>query len=273
VGDFEGKATLGIVLGQIASTAEAVAIQSVIPNKRFTRYRTAANGAALDAARMYVLDTELRGAALELVHFAEVGLRDAFHKHLANHYGTHWFRGYSLVLDDRTRSRFIEAEGRLTNVAATPERVIAEVSLGGWGELLEVGGTSSGGGRVLAGRADYERDIWDTGLDALFVGVASTRQEAAALVRRVRRLRNRVAHHESVLFGVHQPGEREPNHDYRRQLPTAAIADVRTLIGLFCGRASTWLSACTHADDILRNPLATVGLGRVQTQMAATSWF
>lgn len=260
------------MLSQIATTADARAVQSSVPRQRFRRYTSAADGSLLDAARLYVLDAEMRGAALELIHFAEVALRDAFHKTLAAAYGQHWFQGTNVILDDRTLERFADAQGRITTVAATPDRIIAEVSLGGWGELLEIGGTSTGRGRALAGRADYESTLWDEKLEVLFAGVADTRLEAAALVRRVRRLRNRVAHHESVLFGVHQPGERDAQHNYKRQLPTAALSDVRTLIAQFCPNATTWLQGCTHAESILSDQLATTGLARVRANMSQTTW-
>ncbi|NYG97999.1 Abi family protein [Schumannella luteola] len=218
-------------------------------------------------------DTELRGAFLELIHFAEVALRDRFDRALAPAYGSHWFKGRTVLLDDRTLDKFREAEGRVTHTSKHPARVIAEVSLGGWGYLLEVGGVGTGGGGALAGRADYERDLWDGRIEALFSGTITTRQEAAALVRRVRRLRNRVAHHESVVFGVHQPGERDAVGNHKRQLPASALADVRQLLELFCPTAAAWLATCNHVDELLADQLLVDALNEMKTFLPKTQWF
>lgn len=260
------------MLSQIRSTADAKALQSVVPRLRFQPYTAATGGSLLDAARLYVLDAELRGAILERIHFVEVSLRDAFHRTLAQAYGEHWFQGKNVLLDDRTRARFREAEGRVSGAAVTPARIIAEVSLGGWGELLEVGATSDGRPDALAGRADYERDLWAGRLEPLFTPVATTRQEAAALVRRVRRLRNRVAHHESVVFGIHQPGERDLAGNHKRQATSNAVGDLASLMNLFCAAGTSWLATCSHVDDHLAEPLAVSGHQHFVTHRARTTW-
>lgn len=244
----------------------------MVPRLRFQIYTKAAGGSLLDAARLYVLDAELRGAILERVHFVEVSLRDAFHRTLSSAYGEHWFRGRKVILDDRTRARFSEAEGRVSGASVTPARVIAEVSLGGWGELLDVGSTSDGRPNALAGRADYESDLWAGRLETLFRPAVATRQDAAAIVRRVRRLRNRVAHHESVIFGIHQPGERDPAGKQKRQATPAAIADLATLSGLFCTDAAEWLATCTHVDEHLAHPLSVNGYQYVVKTRQNTCW-
>ncbi|MFK0402162.1 hypothetical protein ACIQTT_07515 [Microbacterium sp. NPDC090225] len=260
------------MLSQIRSTADAKALQLVVPRLRFQPYTKAASGSLLDAARLYILDAELRGSVLERIHFVEVAMRDAFHRTLSSAYGEHWFRGKRVILDDRTRSRFREAEARLSGSAVTPARVIAEISLGGWGELLEVGATSEGGANALAGRADYERDLWSGHLETLFASEQLSRQSAAALVRRVRRLRNRVAHHESVVFGIHQPGEQDASGNQKRQSTVSAIDDVATLATLFCNDAADWLATCTHVEEHLAAPLAVAGHAHVRENRPNTYW-
>ncbi|GAA2543790.1 hypothetical protein GCM10009860_25740 [Microbacterium mitrae] len=260
------------MLGQIRNSGDATAIQQTIPNPRFQRYTSATGGAVLPAARLYVLDAELRGALLELIHFTEIGLREKLHRTLSHQYGPWWFRGKTVTLDDRTRQQFREASARLSGTL-TPERVIAEVSFGAWGDLLEVGGTSDGSYDSLAGRADYEADLWDGRLDAVFKGIASTRQSAASLVRRVRRLRNRVAHHESIVYGVHQPGEKDSRGHTKRQEPLAALADLRSLMLHFCPGATTWLQTCDHAAELLQDSLAVDALAHTRQSRKKTAWF
>lgn len=248
------------MLGQIKSQAEATALGASLAKPRFEPYRSTFEGAILDAARLYILDAELRGALLELLHFAEVSLRERMHRRLSAMYGPWWFNGQRVVLDDRTRSRFREAESKVSPGSKTPDRVIAAVSLGGWTDLLEVGGTSDGGYGALPGRADYETTLWDAGLAAEFSALGSTRQHVAAHLRRVRRLRNRVAHHETIAFGIHQPGEKDSSGKYRRQDPSSAVGDVRKLLEHFCPHMHNWLAACDHAELLLAEPGAQSAL-------------
>lgn len=277
-GEFAVNDSVGSVLSQVPDTPTAQALKSLVPASRLKRYNSAAKGALLDAARIYVLDAQLRGSLLELIHFAEVSLRDAFHTTLSVHYGDDWYTGTAVVLDDRTRERFRDAAVRVTIASATPERIIAEASFGAWADLLEAGSVSSGGA-ALGGRADYERDLWTGRLENLFsavtfTGASSRRQQAASLLRRVRRLRNRIAHHESVIFGIHQPGERDRSGNHRRQLPSSALHDVRTLIDTFCSPSgAAWLGTCTHCEDLLADPLASSGLATVRALMKRTVWF
>lgn len=273
MGEFPSNDTLTLVLGQVKDTADATAIKNSVSRQRFARYTSATGGSVIDAARLYVLDSELRGALLELLHFYEIAFRDAIHAVLTNAYGADWYRGLTVVLDDRTRETFREAEARISAGKQTPERTIAEVSLGGWGDLLEIGGTSSGGHGAMAGRADYESSLWSTRIETLFKGLHSSRQDAAAHVRRVRRLRNRVAHHESIIFGVHQPGEKTSSGKQKRQEPQAALTDLRTLIDQFCPHGSAWLGSCRHADEVLGDSLAVAALADARVRRTTVHWF
>lgn len=262
-----------LMLSQVQTVEDAESIRSVVPRSRYRTYTTATPSRILEAAQLYVLDAQARGALLELVHFAEVGVRDAIHQELRSAYGPHWFKGKNVILDDRTRDRFREVEMKMDWNGSSAERVIAEVSFGAWTALLEVGATSDGSHDALPGRADYERDLWNGRLEQVFAGVATDRLGAAALMRRVQRLRNRVAHHESVVFGVHQPGEKDRNRKYKRQEPLSALRDLRSLLDHFCAKGSAWLATCRHAEDLLSEQLAADALAHAKRTRVQTSWF
>ncbi|MGH3690757.1 MAG: hypothetical protein ACRDT7_11420 [Microbacterium sp.] len=261
------------MLSQVLTVEDAESIRSVVPRSRYRTYTAATPSRILEAAQLYVLDAQARGALLELVHFAEVGVRDAIHQELRSAYGPHWFKGRTVILDDRTRARFREVEEMMDWNGSSPERVIAEVSFGAWTALLEVGAASDGSHGALAGRADYERDLWDGRLENVFSGITADRFAAAALMRRVQRLRNRVAHHESVVFGVHQHGEKDSKNNYRRQEPLSALRDVRSLLDHFCLNGSAWLLTCRHTDELLTQQLATDALAHAKATRKQTIWF
>ncbi|MFJ2544398.1 hypothetical protein [Microbacterium sp. NPDC087589] len=261
-----------LVLSQIKNSSDALAIRSIVPRARFRTYTAALPSLSIEPARLYVLDAELRGALLELIHFAEVAMRDSMHRTLAASYGNHWFHGKSVILDDRTQEKFREAEGRLGASFTNPERVVAEVSFGAWGDLLQRGGTSSGTGGSLVGRADYEVALWDGRLDAVFAHVGPTMTAASNVVKRVKWLRNRVAHHEPIVFGIHQPGDQDRLHNQRRQEPLNALADLHTLLEAFCGTASTWIETCEHSKELLNEPLAVDALAHAKAKKKRTIW-
>lgn len=272
--DFVGNTTLGAMLSQVLTGEHARLVQSVVPKSRYRTYTAATPSRLLEAAQLYVLDAQLRGAILELVHFAEVGIRDAFHQRLQKDYGPHWFKGRKVVLDDRTRGRFREAEVRVSmKNGSSQERVIADVSFGAWTALLELGATSDGSHDSLSGRADYEVQLWDGRLEEVFAGLSADRSTAAAMMRRIQRLRNRVAHHESIVFGVHQPGEKDSAGKYRRQEPQSALADVRKVLGHFCKGGDEWLTTCLHADELLAEPLAVQALSHAKSSRTNIAWF
>ena len=249
-----------------------MALKDALARPRFQTYQSATSGSVLDAARLYILDAELRGAFLELVHLAEVALREACNRVIAGTYGPWWFNGKRVVLDDRTRRQFREAESKISPGSKTPDRVVAQVSFGAWSDLLEAGGTSDGSHGALSGTADYEVALWDAALVKIFDGLSTTRADAAALTRRVRRLRNRVAHHEPIVFGIHQNGERDPDRKFRRQAPLDALTDLRRLTGHLQPRLAGYLNRCEHVDELLADPRAAEALLFAKARRTDTRW-
>lgn len=260
------------MLEQIKDTADATALKDSLARPRFQTYRSATSGSLIDAARLYVLDAELRGALLELIHFAEIALRESCNRSIAGKYGPWWFNGTKIVLDDRTRRQFREAESKMSPGVKTPDRVVAQVSFGAWTDLLEAGGTSDGSLGALSGTADYEVTLWDAALRKAFAGLCATRAEAAELTRRIRRLRNRVAHHEPIVFGIHQNGERDPDRKYRRQAPVDAVADLRRMTAHLQPNLVDYLARCTHVDELLSDQRAVDALRYAKSTRTDARW-
>jgi hypothetical protein len=237
----------------------ASSLQRLISAKRYKQYTAVFGGDQKAGAALYLLDIEVRGALLELLHFIELPLRDAIHRDLSAVYFKRWYER-SDILDSRTTRSFEKAKGELGKyLGKEPDRVVAQVSLGTWTALLETGGPIKDAAGNFVAASDYERDLWHPALAGTFSGLAKTREDAEVLLRRVRRARNRVAHHESVVFGVHQIGERDGTK-LVRQSPHSMIADVRALIAHLAPDMKAWLDTCKHVEELLGDQLAVDAL-------------
>jgi hypothetical protein len=117
-----------------------------------------------------------------------VALRNKLHFALTLRYGTATWYDIPLVLGSREQDAVREAKDKLLRDGKPeePDRLIAELSFGFWTSLL----TSS-----------YDRKFWPVLLRPVFPG-AKNRERVISLisgrVHSIRRLRNRVFHHEPI---------------------------------------------------------------------------
>ena len=128
----------------------------------------------------------------------EVALRNALHGQLTRCYGEAWYDNPAAGLDLGTLERIAKARTELARLGLVPtsSRVVAELSFGFWVALV-------GGGRRLdlsGRRADYELTLWRPALRRAFPHRAKlTRMAAHQALDPLRKLRNRIAHHEPIF--------------------------------------------------------------------------
>jgi len=250
-------------------------LKSTIARKRYSQYAAVFGGDQSAGAKLYLLDVEIRGALLELLHFVELPLRDTVHETMTATYGKHWYSGKTVTFDARTAAAITKAQRELSRYQRDePDRVVAQLNLGFWCGLFEPGGPIRGGAdsEKFLGMADYEQAIWQASLRDRFLGVAATREHAEMLLRRIRRLRNRVAHHESIVFGIHQQGEKSAVGKQVRQEPLSALNDVRRLMAHLCPHLHDWLTECCHTEELLDSDLATAAITYAKAKRLNTDW-
>lgn len=192
----------------------ATALDRAISADRFGTYLRAAEGDPGHARELYVWDRNVASAILADIAIVEVALRNALNDALTRIYGSHWYTR-DIGLDDRSRQKLAAAWRDLPRAARTPGRVVAQLMLGFWVELLDAGGTV--GREPQQWSVSYE-DLWRAGLARAFPG---GRLEAAARAERFTRtwthdkvkavqvVRNRAAHHEPLVNGIPMPGQRQ----------------------------------------------------------------
>jgi hypothetical protein len=137
------------------------------------------------ALRLYAWNTSLSEALHGLLQGLEIALRNTFHENLTNAcQRSDWYDTLSLEPFDAECITKAKERAKKGVKPISPGTVIAELNLGFWVSLTGI---------------FYGQTLWDTHLHKSF-RVATKRNGMYHKLDRIRKLRNRVAHHE-ILIG------------------------------------------------------------------------
>lgn len=225
------------------------ALASSLARTKFAPYRRVFGGDTRQAVQLFLLDCALAGAFQELLRIIELAMRESMHRELTNTYGD-WWMFTQEILDDHGRATISKAVKR-AGPKASPGKIIAEINLGGWVAMLQQGGLITHQKHQFI---DYSESLWKPALCKAFSNGAPAQVEVADVARRLRHLRNRVAHHESLIFGITQTGIQFEGLKVK-QRPIKAYQDICVFAGFINPELATWLSACKDVELILEHPL------------------
>ncbi|GAA2245124.1 Abi family protein [Herbiconiux moechotypicola] len=206
---------------------------ATIPPVRFARYRLACDRTEVEPIALYRWAASVALAVFDDLATVEIAMRSAMARELASEFGLEWYRRTD-ILDDGTAALVGEAwrRGRLAQLTGTTDvihgKLVATLMFGFWVKLLGRGAYRGSG--TERRRVIYDSVLWKPALRRAFPHVADldrARVETAA--RRVQALRNRIAHHEHIIWGVPLPGEMNVDGSPVR-LPLREAHD--TLVGL-----------------------------------------
>jgi len=158
---------------------------SWVSDKRFAEYVEAAGGDLELASRLYEWNAHVSSALFELIHHVEVLLRNAIITTLARNGagpgvppGTPWVQNAAKIDEVVGRLRRLEKE-------PTEARVYANLTFGFWQSMFNAG---------------YEYDeLWVHALQFAFPRGKIDRKTVAAYLQSINLLRNRIAHHGSLI--------------------------------------------------------------------------
>ncbi|MBI9113774.1 Abi family protein [Sanguibacter suaedae] len=142
-----------------------------------------------DALDLYVYNMALAGALLGPLHILEVVVRNSMHAALAEFAGREdWWEDSRVPLDrwhlDQVRkARDKVARTRHATSAVSPNDVVAATDFGFWTSLLQ---------------SRYDRPLWQDVLSEAFPHSRRQRDQLKRGLDTLRRLRNRVTHHEPI---------------------------------------------------------------------------
>jgi len=166
------------------------AIESALSADRFAPYVQSARGDRDLALTLYRLNTRVSASLYLPLQTLEVCLRNAFNDKLSAAYGEWWFERDTIVIDDRRRHDVTRAKDKLIDAGKriTPGRMIASLTLGFW---------------TWCTTGPCQDIIWRRGgVSKAFPGARRfpTQGDINSMLTPLRHLRNRVAHHEPVLY-------------------------------------------------------------------------
>jgi hypothetical protein len=168
-------------------------LESALSSDRFATYLAAVGGDRRRAILLYEWNGAVSAAFYFPLQAVEVALRNACHRELTSLFGPTWHNeARFLALDPRTAQAIDAAREhvRRLRLPVDAPHMVAELAFGFWTNLF--------GHR-------FDRAVWVPGLYRVFPRfrrVSGTPLSRSAVARRfdyLRTLRNRIAHHESLL--------------------------------------------------------------------------
>lgn len=211
-----------------ASPADAQAIRAALSQPRTQTYLTAAGGDLERALKLYCWNARISAALMVPAHFAEVTTRNAAADALEAVYGPRWPWSASFERSLQSPQRVYSPKRDLLSVRgryATAGKVIAELKFAFWESLFT---------------SRHDTRLWSPHIASVFpeapaMPPASLRDRVNKDLETIRRLRNRIAHHEPIL-------SRNLLDDLNRMLD---------LVELRSRPTATWVRAMEEATVVL----------------------
>lgn len=186
------------------------------------------------AIKLYEANTKVSESLYTPLQNLEVLIRNEFHRLLSESYGDEWYEN-PMLIKSKQKERIDKAKETLkTNI--TPDRVVAELSLGFWVNLLN----------------RHMEDLWRKCLHKAFIEseYKLIRKDAHAELERLRILRNRIAHHEPI---IHKPY----TDNYNK---------IIEIISWICMDCSEWTESISNTEEVVQQHSQLLrGISYVQT--------
>jgi len=161
-------------------------LTQAIAKDRLSQYLTQANGNSMLALMLYERNTRLSQGIYGVLQPLEIAFRNAIHRVMSTDTGrSNW---YKYGLSYREAEAVKSAKNNLVrwHKTVTPGRMVAELTFGFWLRLLDT---------------SYEKSLWVPHLYKVFPNL--NKPDRATVFNRlysIKTLRNRVAHHEPIIF-------------------------------------------------------------------------
>lgn len=206
-----------------SSTSELV---RVISDPRFKPFRQKAGFQSDELAfEFYLYNARLAKSFMFPIHICEVALRNAVNRVFNEHYTTGWWRqpAFRDLLTSESRAgldRAVDICKRKGKESA--DDIVPTLALDFWSNLF---------------RPEYEALIWKRHWEELLPGSTASFEELGSRLRRITRLRNRIAHHESILHVNAQ----------------ATLNEIHFVVAALSQDVLDWLKAHTTVHKVLRS--------------------
>lgn len=177
------------------TTQQILDLEAVLSPPRFGTYLREAGGDRHKAMDLYCWNTDISAAFYVMLQFCELAIRNGAVEAVEAVFGPNWHlnRGFAYTLPVLRGGRGYQPRDDIQACAVrlpTAGKVVAELKFAFWQHLFVRG---------------QQARIWDTHLAHAFPGYDKTLTPAQARARmfdhieKIRRLRNRIAHHEPIF--------------------------------------------------------------------------
>ncbi len=210
---------------------EIADLQEVISAPRFATYLQATQGHVEQALQLYAWNMEVSAAFMAPLHLCEVAIRNAAADAIEAVHGANWpwVNGFIRSLPVPRRPTDYDPQRNLRHVAArqpTVGKVVSELNFAFWEKVFTQGQDSR---------------IWNAHLRTVLPGtpagltVAQARAKVFLDLERIRKFRNRIAHHEPI---------------FARNLPND-YASIRELVEYRRPEAANWLDKVERVTGLI----------------------
>lgn len=234
-------------------------IEGGIAEGKMRHYLNAAHQDTKVASDMFHLDGEVAASFLEPIRLVELVLREAIHRGMTREYGSRWMHEAELI-DARSLEKVTHSKNRLGK-NPSGDKIVSDLSLGFWAGLFQKGGPASFDPSI---RVRHSETLWSPVLSNLFANERPERKYIAALTLKISYLRNRMAHHEPILFGISQPGSKK-NDKQIKQEPINAYGDLIQLATMLDMTLGNFLLENFSVIDLLENELSKKALSHAKS--------
>lgn len=224
-------------------------LRAALPAARLARYEHACANTTTDPMDLYLWSSSVALAMFDDLSHLEVAMRSRMADQLAATYGMQWFQRND-VLDSYTLKLIKTAwqQGGLSQLNASADivhgKLVASLMFGFWVKILGRGGyygdtTTKPDTRQ---RRIYDTLLWKPALRHAFPNVGDLeRAKVEGSARQVQALRNRIAHHEHIVWGVPIPGAKYADGSTVRLSVTQAHNTLLNLAGYTDTGLEDWL--------------------------------
>lgn len=211
--------------------AQIAAVELSLSRERFAPYVAAQQGDRLRALKLYEANTLLSESLYGSLQGLEVTLRNAIHAKLSNELGRNdWFD--TPILQQYERQKVDEVKTRLTGryplVAVHPGQVVATLTFGFWASLTN---------------KSYHRPLWRPYLAQVFANSSPGNDEVRDTLRGLTELRNRIAHHEPIVF-------RAVAGKLQKQDLNGVLQAIIKAAGWICPETASWIKSQSRLDEV-----------------------
>lgn len=171
-------------------SSQFVGFEEALSTERFSAYLQSCEGDRDKALALYTHNTNVSAALYGPIQTLEITMRNRFHHHLTQAYGPEWYCHHGIITQIFQRMKIRDALLELASnkKPLEPGRVVASLTFGFWPACLS---------------ATYDNTLWRRGgLSTAFMagGEKPKRSAVNRMLTPLRKLRNRIAHHEPILY-------------------------------------------------------------------------